>query len=222
MKKGCLLIVVVVLVIVVLWGGCSVYNTNNKLVPLDQDVKSKWGQVENQYQRRMDLIPNLVNTVKGAADFEKTTLTQVIQARASATQIKVDPNDLSPEKIQQFQAAQGQLSQALGRLMVVSERYPQLTATQNFKDLQAQLEGTENRIAVARMDFNNSVQTYNSTINRFPTAWWVSLFYKNKFKEKGFFQSQAGAEQAPTVDFGNSGGGAAAPAAAPAADSLSQ
>jgi LemA protein len=213
MKKGCLLIVVLVVVIVVLWGGCSVYRTNNKLVPLDQDVKSKWGQVENQYQRRMDLIPNLVNTVKGAADFEQTTLTQVIQARASATQIKVDPNDLSPEKIQQFQAAQGQLSQALGRLMVVSERYPQLTATQNFKDLQAQLEGTENRIAVARMDFNNSVQTYNSTINRFPTAWWVSLFYKNKFKEKGFFHAQQGAEQAPTVDFGNSGGGAAAPAA---------
>lgn len=211
MKKGCLPIILIVIVIVLAWGGCSVYNTNNKLVPLDQDVKSKWGQVENQYQRRADLIPNLVNTVKGAADFEKSTLTEVIQARASATQIKVDPNDLSPEKIKEFQAAQGQLSQALGRLMVVAERYPQLTATQNFKDLQAQLEGTENRIAVARMDFNNSVQQYNSIINRFPTAWWVSLFYKNKFKEKGFFQAQPGSDKAPTVDFGN-GNGNAAPA----------
>lgn len=214
MKKGCLPAIIIVVVVVLLWGGCSAISTNNKLVPMDQDVKSKWGQVENQYQRRSDLIPNLVNTVKGAADFEKSTLTQVIQARASATQIKVDPNDLSPEKIQEFQAAQGQLSQALGRLMVVAERYPQLTATQNFKDLQAQLEGTENRIAVARRDFNNAVQTYNSKRNTFPTAWWVALFYSNKFKEKGFFQAQPGSETAPTVDFGNSAPAAAPPAAA--------
>lgn len=201
MKKGWIVLIVIVLILLI--GGCSVKKSYNNIVGYDQDVKSKWGQVENQYQRRMDLIPNLVNTVKGAADFEKSTLTQVIQARASATQIKVDPNDLSPEKLQQFQAAQGQLSQALGRLMVVSERYPQLTATQNFKDLQAQLEGTENRITVARMDFNNSVQTYNTAIKRFPTVLYAGML---GFKEKGFFHSQAGAEKAPTVDFGNSSG----------------
>jgi LemA protein len=213
MKKGWIVLIIIVLIVLI--GGCSIKKSYNNIVTYDQDVKSKWGQVENQYQRRMDLIPNLVNTVKGAADFEKSTLTQVIQARASATQIKVDPNDLSPEKIQQFQAAQGQLSQALGRLMVVSERYPQLTATQNFKDLQAQLEGTENRIAVARMDFNNSVQTYNTSIRRFPTVLYAGMF---GFKEKGFFQAQAGAEQAPTVNFGNDNSPAAAPAV-PAPDS---
>ncbi|TAM93999.1 MAG: LemA family protein [Chitinophagaceae bacterium] len=202
MKKGGITVIVII-AIIILWGGCGAIGTNNKLVPLQQDVQSKWGQVENQYQRRMDLIPNLVNTVKGAANFEKSTLTQVIQARASATQIKVDASDLSPEKIQAFQAAQGQLTQALGRLMVVSERYPQLTATQNFRDLQAQLEGTENRIAVARMDFNNSVQAFNTKLESIPTSWWVSLFYKSKFKIKGFFQAQQGAEKAPQVNFGD-------------------
>jgi LemA protein len=207
MKKGCIAVIVIVILIVLI-GGCSIKSTYNNIVTYNQDVQNKWGQVENQYQRRMDLIPNLVNTVKGAANFEKSTLTQVIQARASATQIKVDPNDLTPEKIHQFQAAQGQLSQALGRLMVVSERYPQLTATQNFRDLQAQLEGTENRIAVARMDFNNSVQTYNTAIKRFPAVLYAGLF---GFKEKGFFQSQAGAERAPTVNFGNNPQGAQAP-----------
>lgn len=219
MKKGGILIIVII-VILILWVGCGAINTNNKLVPMQQDVQGKWGQVENQYQRRMDLIPNLVNTVQGAANFEKSTLTQVIQARAAATQIKVDPNDLSPEKIKEFQAAQGQLSQALGRLMVVSERYPQLTATQNFRDLQAQLEGTENRIAVARMDFNNSVQAYNSVLGRIPTSWWVSLFYKNKFKIKGFFQAEQGAERAPQVNFGGNSNTPAAGAAS-ASDSTS-
>lgn len=214
MKKGCLAVIIIV-VLIVLIGGCSVKKSYNNIVGYDQDVKGKWGQVENQYQRRMDLIPNLVNTVKGAADFEKSTLTQVIQARASATQIKVDPNDLSPEKIKEFQAAQGQLSQALGRLMVVSERYPQLTATQNFKDLQAQLEGTENRITVARMDFNNSVQTYNTAIKRFPTVLYAGML---GFKEKGFFQAESGAEKAPTVDFGNNSGSATSQ---PATDTMS-
>jgi LemA protein len=207
MKKGCIAVIVIVILILLI-GGCSIKSTYNNLVTYNQDVQNKWGQVENQYQRRMDLIPNLVNTVKGAANFEKSTLTQVIQARASATQIKVNANDLTPQKIQQFQAAQGQLTQALGRLMVVSERYPQLTATQNFRDLQAQLEGTENRIAVARMDFNNSVQTYNTAIKRFPAVLYAGLF---GFKEKGFFQSQAGAEKAPTVNFGNNPQGAQAP-----------
>lgn len=199
MKKGCLPAIIIV-VLILLFGGCSLKNSYNSMNTMNQDVKSKWGQVENMYQRRMDLIPNLVKTVQGAANFEKSTLTQVIQARASATQIKVDANDLSPEKIQQFQQAQGQLSQALGRLMVVSERYPELTATQNFKDLQAQLEGTENRIAVSRMDFNNSVQTFNTKVKSFPSVLWAGIF---GFKEKGFFQAEAGAEKAPQVNFDN-------------------
>ncbi|HEX5551642.1 MAG TPA: LemA family protein [Chitinophagaceae bacterium] len=218
-KKGCIAIAVIVILIVLI-GGCGLKKSYNNMVSYNQDVQSRWGQVENQYQRRMDLIPNLVNTVKGAANFEKSTLTQVIQARASATQIKVDANDLTPAKIQQFQAAQGQLSQALGRLMVVSERYPQLTATQNFKDLQAQLEGTENRIAVARMDFNNSVQTYNTAIKRFPAVLYAGMF---GFETKGFFQSQAGANKAPNVNFGDNNTGnnnAATPPAVPSTDSL--
>lgn len=218
MKKGGIIIIVIIAIIII-WLITGITGTNNTLVRLQQDVQSKWGQVENQYQRRMDLIPNLVNTVKGAANFEKSTLTQVIQARASATQIKVDASDLSPEKIKEFQAAQGQLTQALGRLMVVSERYPQLTATQNFRDLQAQLEGTENRIAVARMDFNNSVQAFNTKLQSIPTSWWVSLFYKNKFKEKGFFQAQQGAEKAPQVNFGDNNTPAAAPAVPASMDS---
>lgn len=220
MKKGW--IVAIIIILIVLIGGCSVKNSYNKLVNLEQSVESKWAQVENQYQRRMDLIPNLVNTVKGAANFEKSTLTQVIQARASATQIKVDPSELTPQKIQQFQQSQGQLSQALGRLMVVAERYPQLTATQNFRNLQAQLEGTENRIAVARMDFNNTVQSYNTAIKRFPTVFWAGMF---GFEEKGFFQAQEGAERAPTVDFGNANNHNAPPAnpaPAPSTDSLTQ
>lgn len=219
MKKGWIVLIVIVLIVLI--GGCSVKNSYNKLVQYDQNAQTKWAQVENQYQRRMDLIPNLVNTVKGAANFEKSTLTQVIQARASATQIKVDPSDLSPEKIQQFQQSQGQLSQALGRLMVVAERYPQLTATQNFRNLQAQLEGTENRIAVARMDFNNSVQTYNTAIKRFPTVLYAGMF---GFEKKGFFQAQEGAENAPTVDFGNAdnnaSGNNATPPPVPSTDSL--
>ncbi|SFV33397.1 LemA family protein [Thermoflavifilum thermophilum] len=196
LKTGWIVLIIILLIILI--GGCSLKNTYNKIVALDQDVKAKWGQVENQYQRRMDLIPNLVNTVKGAANFEQQTLTQVIQARASASQIKVDVNDLSPEKIRQFEQAQGQLTQALGRLMVVAERYPQLTATQNFRDLQAQLEGTENRIAVARMDFNNAVQQYNTLIKSFPMNLFAASF---GFKEKGYFQAQQGAEKAPQVQF---------------------
>lgn len=196
MKKG--LIVILVILAIVLIGGCQACNLNNKMVTLETNVEAKWGEVENQYQRRSDLIPNLVNTVKGAADFEKSTLTDVINARASATQIKVDPKDLSPEKIQEFQQAQGQLSQALGRLMVVSERYPQLTATKNFSDLQVQLEGTENRITVARKNFNEAVQDYNIKIRKFPNNMLAGMF---GFKEKGMFKAEAGAEKAPTVSF---------------------
>lgn len=153
MKQG-LLIFLGVIVLLVLMGGCS-YNGMNRS---QKEAQQKWADVQSSYQRRADLIPNLVATVKGVANFETTTLTQVIQARANATAIKVDPNDLTPEKLREFQQSQGQLSQALGRLMVVSEQYPELKANENFKDLQSQLEGTENRINVARQDFNNSVK----------------------------------------------------------------
>jgi LemA protein len=170
----------------------------NSSVKLDERVKAQWGEVENQYQRRSDLIPNLVASVKGAADFEKSTLTAVIEARAKATSVTVDPSKTSPEDLQKFQAAQGQLSQALGRLMVVSERYPELKANENFLELQSQLEGTENRITVARRDFNQAVQDYNGNIRTFPNNIFAGMF---GFAVKGSFAAQAGADKAPTVKF---------------------
>lgn len=170
----------------------------NSMVQMDENVKAKWGAVQSQYQRRSDLIPNLVATVKGAANFEKSTLTDVIEARAKATSVQVDPTKLTPESIEKFQAAQGQLSQALGRLMVVSENYPQLKANENFLGLQAQIEGTENRINIARMDFNNAVQEYNSKIRSFPANITAKMF---SFNEKGYFQAEAGADKAPKVQF---------------------
>ncbi|SKA23528.1 LemA protein [Chitinophaga eiseniae] len=192
MKKGIIVIIVIVLLGML---GCNKYNG---LVKQDENVKNKWGVVQSSYQRRADLIPNLVSTVKGAANFETTTLTQVMEARASATQIKVDVNDLSPEKIQQYQAAQGQLSQALGRLLAVSESYPELKANQNFLNLQAQLEGTENRINVARNDFNESVKGYNNSVRAFPGNIVAGL---GGFKQKGYFEATAGSEKAPEVKF---------------------
>ena len=171
----------------------------NNLVSGDENTKGKWAQVENQYQRRADLIPNLVNTVKGAADFEKSTLEAVIQARASATQIKLDANDLSEENIKKFEAAQSQLSGALSRLMMVSENYPTLKANEGFKALQDQLEGTENRITVARGDFNEAVQGYNGDCRSFPGVISAKMF---GFKTKGYFESKAGSDTPPTVDFG--------------------
>jgi LemA protein len=170
----------------------------NSMVKLDENVKGKWGAVQSQYQRRTDLIPNLVATVKGAANFEKSTLTDVIEARAKATSVQVDPTKLTPESIQQFQAAQGQLSQALGRLMVVTENYPTLKSNENFLGLQAQLEGTENRINVARLDFNTAVQDYNSKIRSFPANLTAKMF---GFAEKGYFQAEAGADKSPKVEF---------------------
>ena len=170
----------------------------NSMVKLDEDVKGKWGAVQAQYQRRTDLIPNLVATVKGAANFEKSTLTDVIEARAKATSVQVDPTKLTPESIQQFQAAQGQLSQALGRLMVVTENYPTLQSNTNFLGLQEQIEGTENRINVARLDFNTSVQNYNSKIRTFPANLTAKMF---GFAEKGYFQAEAGADKAPKIEF---------------------
>ncbi len=178
-----------------LFMGCNQYNG---MVTSLEDVKSTWAKVESQYQRRSDLIPNIVNTVKGAANFEQETLTKVIEARSKATQMKVDANDLSPEKMAEFEKAQGQLSGALSRLLVVSENYPQLQATQQFSELRAELAGTENRITVARNDFNSVVKSYNVNIKRFPASLFASIF---GFKERGYFQSNPGSENVPKVEF---------------------
>lgn len=196
MKSKNLGLIVVLLLILILGGcGCSGYN---KMVTEDQSVKGKWGNVQSEYQRRSDLIPNLVNTVKGAADFEKSTLEAVVNARAKATQTTINPGELTPENIAKFQQVQGELSGALSRLLVTIERYPDLKANQNFRDLQAQLEGTENRIKVARNDFNTSVQSYNTTVKTFPNNIFAGIF---GFKEKGYFTAEPGSERAPTVDF---------------------
>jgi LemA protein len=172
----------------------------NSLVSLDQKVLAQWGQVENQYQRRADLVPNLVETVKGAADFERETFTAVTEARAKVGQVQVSAGQLTPEAFTQFQQAQDGLSSALSRLLVVVEKYPELKATQNFRDLQAQLEGTENRIAQERMRFNEAAQAFNTKRMKFPTVLIAGLFGE-RFKEKPFFQAQAGAETAPKVKF---------------------
>ncbi|PQJ12833.1 LemA family protein [Flavipsychrobacter stenotrophus] len=183
-----------IVVMLVLMGGCSYNGMNSSRVVVDQ----KWADVQSSYQRRSDLIPNLVEVVKGVADFEKTTLTQVIEARASASSIKVDPKDLTPEKLKEFQASQGQLSQALGRLMVVSEQYPQLKANENFKQLQDQLEGTENRIKTARDAFNEAVTGYNIQVTSFPKNLLAGMF---GFKERAMFQADPAAQSAPKVKF---------------------
>lgn len=170
----------------------------NGLIGSRENVNKAWANVETSYQRRADLIPNLVNTVKGAADFEKSTLEAVTNARANATSIHLDANDLTPEKLQQYQQAQAQLSGALGRLLAVAENYPQLKAVQNFQDLQAQLEGTENRINEARRQFNEAAQEYNTGRQKFPRVIIASLF---GFKDKPYFEADKGSEKAPTVKF---------------------
>jgi len=171
----------------------------NSLVEQQQNVNQSWAQVENQYQRRSDLIPNLVNTVKGAADFEQQTLTNVIEARSKASSIQVSAEDLNnPQKLQQFQAAQKQLSGALSRLLVTVERYPELKANQNFRDLQVQLEGTENRIATERQRFNESVQQYNTSVQRFPNNIFAGIF---GFDQKAYFEAEEGASEVPEVNF---------------------
>jgi LemA protein len=196
MKSRNLVLIVVVLFILILGGcGCSGYN---KMVNLDEDVKAKWGNVQSDYQRRSDLIPNLVNTVKGAANFETETLTKVIEARSKATSVNINAGDLTPEKMAQFQQAQGELSGALSRLLVTVEKYPDLKANQNFQDLQKQLEGTENRIKVSRNDFNTAVQGYNSTVRRFPNNLFAGMF---GFKVRDSFKADPGAERAPEVKF---------------------
>ena len=200
MKKGCIigLAVAGVLVLVVLgiisWGT-KIYNG---MVTMQESVTSQWGNVETAYQRRSDLIPNFVNTVKGAANFEQTTLTQVIEARSKATSVTIDPTKMTPENLDQFQQAQGQLSSALSRLMVVVERYPELKATQNFRDLQVELEGTENRISVERRKFNEVAQTYNTYIKRFPQSFLAGMF---GFQAKPYFKAAEGADKAPEVKF---------------------
>ncbi len=168
------------------------------MVEKSESVDGQWAQVENVYQRRADLIPNPVNTVKGYADFEQETLTGVIEARSKATSINISSEDLSPENIAKFQKAQSQLSGALSRLLVTVERYPDLKANQNFLELQAQLEGTENRIAVERMKFNDATKNYNTYIKQFPRVMYASWF---DFEKKGYFEAEAGAEEVPTVEF---------------------
>jgi len=200
MKKGCLVSIIVVGVLaiivlaIVLWGT-KVYNG---MVTMQETVTSQWGNVETQYQRRSDLVPNFVNTVKGAANFEQTTLTQVIEARSKATSVTIDPTKMTAENMQQFQQAQGQLSSALSRLMVVVEKYPELKATQNFRDLQVTLEGTENRISVERRKFNEVALTYNTYIRRFPQSFLAGMF---GFHIKPYFEAEKGAEKAPAVTF---------------------
>ncbi len=187
-------VVLIAVVAVFLFSGCGY----NKMVELDEQVKSSWSQVENVYQRRADLIPNLVNTVKGYAAHEQETLEGVIEARSKATSVNIDPANLSPETIQQFNQAQEGLSSALSRLMVVVERYPDLKANQNFLDLQAQLEGTENRIATERRKFNETTQSYNAYIRKFPQVIYSGWF---GFDKKSYFEAQQGAEKAPEVQF---------------------
>ncbi|MCG9899303.1 MAG: LemA family protein [Hydrotalea sp.] len=189
------LLVIAGLVLLIGGCGCSGYNG---LVQQDETVKKAWNNVESDYQRRADLIPNLVNTVKGEANFEKSTLENVVAARASATQMKVDPDNLSPEKLAEFQAKQGQLSQALGRLLMVTENYPNLRANDAFRNLQTQLEGTENRIKVSRNDFNQAVADYNIKVRSFPMNLMAGMF---GFKAKEGFKAEAGSEKAPEVTF---------------------
>ena len=191
--KTILIIVGIVIVLAAMF--VKPYNT---MVQKDEEASKAWANVENAYQRRLDLIPNLVKTVQGAAEYEKGTLTEVIEARAKATSIQIDPNNLTEEAIAKFQAAQDQLSSALSRLMVVVERYPELKANQNFLELQAQLEGTENRIAVERGKFNETVNDYNSYIRKFPNNIVAGLF---NFDKKGYFKATEGADKAPDVEF---------------------
>lgn len=196
MKKGTIGLLVVGVVILMLIGGTL--TTYNSLVAKDEAVATAWGNIQSQYQRRADLVPNLVNTVKGYAKHESETLEGVVEARAKATQIKVDADNITPEKLKQFQSAQGELTQALGRLIAVQENYPDLKANENFSELQAQLEGTENRINESRQLYNAAVQTYNVSVRRFPANIVAGMF---GFDKKTQFEAEAGTEKAPQVEF---------------------
>lgn len=203
-------VVVIIVLILVLAGGGSY----NRLNSLSQNVDSKWAEVQVQYQRRADLVENLVQTVQGAANFEKSTLVEVTQARASVGQVKIDPSKAptDAQTLAQYERAQGQFSSALSRLLVVSERYPDLKATANFKDLQAQLEGTENRIAVARRDFNEAAQSYNTKVKSFPAVLYAGMF---GFSAKPYFNAAPGSDVAPKVQFNFNNNSTPAPAPAP-------
>jgi len=196
MKKTWIILGIIAVVIILIYS--SVKGTYNSMVTMDEGVSASWAQVENVYQRRADLIPNLVNTVKGYAAHEKETLQSVIEARSKATSVNIDPANMDPKALQQFQAAQDGLSSALSRLMVVVERYPDLKANQNFLDLQAQLEGTENRIAVERRKFNDSARAFNTYIRKFPKNIYAGIF---NFEPKAYFEAEKGAEKAPEVNF---------------------
>lgn len=199
MKSRSLLFII--LAFVLLLGGCmgcGAINFQKRGVRMEENVRGRWADVQSEYQRRADLIPNLVNTVKGEASFERGTLEAVINARARATSVQVNPENLTPEKLREFQQAQGQLSQALGRLLVVSEQYPTLRANEAFRGLQVQLEGTENRIKTSRRDYNSAVQEYNTAIRTFPNNFYSGLF---GFNQKGYFEADPGAERAPNVNF---------------------
>ena len=196
MKKG--LIALIVIGAVILGAFLWVKGAYNSMVTQDENVQTAWAQVENVYQRRADLIPNLVSTVKGYAAHESETLENVVAARAKATQVTVDPSDLTPEALARFNEAQDGLSAALGRLLMIQESYPELKANQNFLELQAQLEGTENRIATERMKFNDAVKAFNTGIRRFPDNIVASMF---GFEKKGYFEAKAGADVAPVVEF---------------------
>lgn len=196
MKKG--LIILIAVAAVVLGAFVWVKNVYNGMVVADENVQAAWSQVENVYQRRADLIPNLVATVKGYAEHEASTLEGVVAARAKATQVTVDPENLTEESIARFNEAQGELSTALGRLLMITENYPELKANENFRDLQAQLEGTENRIATERMKFNETAKGYNTMVRSFPNNIIASMF---GFEKKGYFEARQGAEVAPVVEF---------------------
>ncbi|MBK7096764.1 MAG: LemA family protein [Saprospiraceae bacterium] len=193
--KNSTAIVLIIFALILFFGGCNAYNG---LVDKQQNVENTWAKVQSAYQRRADLIPNLVNTVKGYADFEKSTLTEVVNARAKATSVNIDANNMNAESLKQFQDAQGGLTSALSRLLVTVEKYPDLKANQNFLELQSQLEGTENRIKVARDEFNESVKTYNVKVKKFPNNLFAGVF---GFKSRPYFEADKGSDKAPEVKF---------------------
>ena len=197
MKKGTLVRILMAAVVVV-FTNTSCIKTYNELVEAEESVTTEWANVESQYQRRLDLIPNLVSTVKGYAKHESATLTAVVDARTKATQITIDADNLTPEKLQAYQEAQGEVASALGRLMAITENYPDLKANQNFMNLQEQFEGTENRIQVARQKFNTTAQAYNTKVRRFPTS-IIAWFFN--FDKKSYFEADASAKNAPIVEF---------------------
>lgn len=192
-NKG-LIITIVVIALVAIWSISSY----NGLVSMDENVSNSWANVETQYQRRSDLIPNLVNTVKGYAKHESQTLEAVMAARSQATQVKIDPSNCTPQQLAAYQKAQGDVTTALGKLLAITENYPDLKANQNFLELQSQLEGTENRINVARKDFNDTAKKYNTSLRRFPRNIIASMF---GFEKRNYFEAEAGAEKAPKVEF---------------------